>query len=213
MPAKGPISPYSPGSRYDTIDKQNEFFKYDPDLAKRELSESSYKSADNLPPLAITPNAPSGDKVRATEMVVEMWRKNLGITKIDSRPMALDYGSPTDYAKLINFLRISIGGLPDAATLLYNMAHSAGAIPAQFAGGYKNPAVDAAIEQTMSLDRNSPDYLKTAYQAEDLYLADYMYVPLAVDQYSYYVKPWVKNFKANWNNLMYTLNQTYLATH
>src|SRR5262249_51238215 len=119
----------------------------------------------------------------------------------------------TDYAKLINFLRISIGGLPDAATLLYNMAHSVGAIPAQFAGGYKNPAVDAVIEQAMSLDRNSSDYLKTAYQAEDLFLADYMYVPLAVDQYSYYVKPWVKNFKANWNNLMYTLDQTYLATH
>jgi peptide/nickel transport system substrate-binding protein len=212
-PAKGPISPYAPGSRYDTLDQQNEFFKYDPDLAKQELSQSSYKSADNLPTLAITPNAPSGDKVRATEMVVEMWRKNLGITNIEGRPMATDYGAPIEYVKTINFLRISLGGLPDAATLVYSMAHSAGAIAAQFAGGYKNPAVDAAIEKAMGLNRSDPDYLKSAYQAEDLYLADYMYVPLYVDRYSYYAKPWVKNFKANWNNLMYTLDQTYLAAH
>ena len=212
-PAKGPISPYAPGSRYDTIDQQNEFFKYDPDLAKRELSQSSYKSADNLPPIAITPNAASGDKVRATEMLVEMWRKNLGVTKIESRPLATDYGAPTDYAKMINFLRISLGGLPDAATLVYSQAHSTGPIAAQFAGGYKNPTVDAAIEKAMALNRSDPEYLKTAYQAEDLYLADYMYVPLYVDQYSYYAKPWVKNLKANWNNLMYTLDQTYLATH
>jgi peptide/nickel transport system substrate-binding protein len=209
--AKGPISPYAPGNRWDTIDKSNDFFKYDPQLAKQELAASKYGSVDNLPSIALTPNAATGDKVLATEMVLEMWRKNLGITKVESRPLATDYGN--DFTKTINFLRISSGGLPDAATQLLNMCHSTTALATTYSGGYKNPQIDALIDKAYVMDRDDPNYIPTSQQAEDLYLADYMYVPLYVDQYSYYVKPWVKNLKANWNNLMYTLDQVYLENH
>jgi peptide/nickel transport system substrate-binding protein len=208
---KGPIQEGVFGSRYDTIDKTNDFFKFDPNLAKQELAQSKYGSVDNLPSLAITPSAPSGDKVRATEIMVEMWRKNLGITKIESRPTTTDYGD--DWPKKVSVIRISSGGLPDAADLMKSFGYSTSALASRYMGGYKNADLDALIDQAYYMDRKDPAYITTVQKAEDLYLADYTYVPLLVDPYSYYVQPWVKNLKANRHNIMFTLPEVYITPH
>jgi ABC-type transport system substrate-binding protein len=197
------------GSRFDEIEGLHEFFTFDPALATSELEASSYGSAANLPVLNIITGGAASDKVRATEIMVEMWRTNLGINNIDIRADAAAFGDQPP-AETINVLRISGGGIPDAATLLRNFGYSTSALPLQFMGGYNNPDLDALIDLAYYMDREDPAYIETVQEAEDLYLDDYTYIPLMVDPYSYYVQPWVKNLRANRHNVIYTLPEIFL---
>ncbi len=197
------------GSRFDEIEGLHDFFTFDPAQATAELEGSSYGSAANLPVLNIITGGAASDKVRATEIMVEMWRTNLGINNIDIRADAAAFGDQPP-AETINVLRISGGGLPDAATLLRNFGYSTSALPLQFMGGYSNPDLDALIDLAYYMDREDPAYVETVHEAEDLYLDDYTYIPLMVDPYSYYVQPWVKNLRANRHNVIFTLPEIFL---
>ena len=45
-------------------------------------------------------------------------------------------------------------------------------------GGYKNVEVDALINEALALSRDDPSFCDTVRQAEDLFLADTMLIPL-----------------------------------
>ena len=197
------------GSRFDEIEGLHEFFTFDPALATQELAESSYGAAASLPVLNITTGGTASDKVRATEIMVEMWRTNLGVNSIDIREAPDAFGDQLP-AETVNVLRISGGGIPDAAQLLKNFAYSTSALPLQFMGGYSNPELDTLIDTAYFMDRADPAYVEAVHEIEDLYLNDYTYVPLMVDPYSYYVQPWVKNVRANRHNVIYTLTDVFL---
>ncbi len=197
------------GSRFDEIEGLHEFFTFDPALAAEDLAASSYGSAANLPVLNVTTGGTAGDKVRATEILVEMWRTNLGLTNIEIRADAQAFGAET-VSEVVNVNRTSIGGIPDAAQMVKSMAESKGTQAIQNFGGYNNPEVDALIELAYYMDREDPAYVDTVQQAEDMYLDDYMYIPLMIDPYAYYAQPWVKNLRANRHNVIYTLGEMFL---
>jgi ABC-type transport system substrate-binding protein len=197
------------GSRFDEIEGLHEFFTFDPALAAEELAETSYGSGGGLPILNITTGGNAADKVQATEIMVEMWRTNLGVSAIDIRETPDAFGDQLP-AETVNVLRISGGGIPDAAQLLKNFAYSTSALPLQFMGGYNNPELDALIDEAYYMDRADPAYVDAVQEIEDLYLNDYTYIPLMVDPYSYYVQPWVRNLRANRHNVMYTLTEMFL---
>ena len=45
-------------------------------------------------------------------------------------------------------------------------------------GGYKNEEVDALIDEALAMSRDDPAFCDTVRQAEDLFLADTMLIPL-----------------------------------
>ena len=209
-PVRGPIWQAGiVGSRFDEIEELHDFFTYDPALAAEELAASSYGSAANLPTLNVTTGGSAGDKVRATEIIVEMWRTNLGLTNIDVRENALAWGEELA-ADIVNANRISAGGIPDAANMIKVLGDSTGAQAMANFGGYKNEELDALIALAYYMDREDPAYVETVHQAEDLYLSDYPYIPLMIDPYSFYVQPWLKNLRANRHNVMFTLGDMFL---
>lgn len=208
--ARGPIWQANiVGSRFDEIEELHDFFTFDPALAAEDLAASSYGSAEAVPTLNVTTGGSAGDKVRATEIMVEMWRANLGITNIDVRADAQAFGEDLA-ADIVNVNRISAGGIPDAAQMLKNLGDSTGAQAIANFGGYENAELDALIELAYTMDREDPAYVETVHEAEDMYLDDYMYIPLMIDPYSYYVQPWVKNLRANRHNVIYTLDDMFL---
>ncbi len=197
------------GSRFDEIESEHEFFRFDPALAAEDLAASSYGSAVNLPMLNITTGGSAGDKVRATEIMVEMLRTNLGITNIDVRENAQAFGKELA-SEIVNLNRTSIGGIPDAANMLKTMGESTGGQAISNFGGYVNEELDALIALAFYMDRADPAYVETVHEAEDMYLDDYTYIPLMIDPYSYYVQPWLRNLRANRHNVIYTLGEMFL---
>lgn len=208
--ARGPIWQAGiAGSRFDEIEGLHDFFIYDPALAAEDLAASEYGSASALPVLNVSTGGTAGDKVRATEIMVEMWRSGLGISNIDVRADAAAFGEDLA-AGVINVNRISAGGIPDAANMVKGLADSTGAQAIANFGGYSNPEVDALVNLAYYMDRADPAYAETVAEAEDLYLSDYMYIPLMIDPYSYYVQPWLKNLRSNRHNVIYTLADMFL---
>jgi peptide/nickel transport system substrate-binding protein len=210
--ARGPIWQAGiVGSRFEEIESLHDFFTYDLALAAEDLAASEYGSASALPVLNVSPGGTAGDKVRATEIMVEMWRSGLGISNIDVRADAAAFGEELA-ADVINVNRISAGGIPDAANMVKSLAESTGAQAIANFGGYSNPELDALVNLAYYMDRADPAYPETVAQAEDMYLDDYMYIPLMIDPYSYYVQPWLKNLRSNRHNVIYTLADMFLLS-
>ena len=61
-------------------------FGYNPELAREELAASKYGGPDDLPKIRITTNGQSPNYIRTAEIMMEMWKNNLGITNVEMRP-------------------------------------------------------------------------------------------------------------------------------
>ena len=75
VPAAGILPPGFPAYNEDLSG-----YAYDPDKAQQLLRESTYGSAENLPRIILTTAGSFGSGVSLDlEVVLEMWRRNLGI--------------------------------------------------------------------------------------------------------------------------------------
>jgi peptide/nickel transport system substrate-binding protein len=187
------------------------YFKYDPTLAKEELAKSKYgPTGDKVPKIILTATGIS-DVARAAQIMVEMWRQNLGITNVEIITKAL----PPDEAAKVPIGRLSMTAyIPDPINLLYNLGYSKGLIPGLM-GGYKNDALDAAILAADRVPRTDPKFCELAVKAHNLFADDYMIIPyIAQDRY-WFVQPWLKNVGINNSETPYSFftgpNLTYIA--
>ena len=137
--ATGLISPLTP---CHNADAKGHF--YDPDLARQELSTSSYGSADNLPPLLIDLARPLMVNMGVT--VKEYWKDNLGI-HLDI--LKRESGMPRREAS--QFYRISQGSwIPDPAQIVSNLTRKdTPEALTPIRGGYP---VLAAVARSLPLD-------------------------------------------------------------
>ena len=208
-PAAGPIYPGLAGFRPDIFDMAGAL-QYDPELAKQELAESSYGSAENLPKLNLALGTPDAEWVRGMEMILEMWRDTLGITDVETKPWWNDWGQGDARAEIVNMGGFGWGTLPDAGHAVWRAAYTGNAMSRV---KYSNPEVDALLDQAMSLSRNDPQFLELVHQAEQIYLEDYVWKPFFVVSYSWHAKPWVQGLQGTWYNNWYNIEEVTVADH
>ncbi len=148
-------------------------YPYDVEAAQAALAESSYGSAENLPKLRVTPRGSNEFNNRALQAVIEFWRQNLGIENVEFQQDPNSFGD--DYDK-INLSRDDVViRFPDGATYMWAAGHSSGPVPSSsMLSGYLNEALEAAIDEALTLSPDDPRRCELAREAQALYEGDYV---------------------------------------
>ena len=200
--ATGLISPLIPCHNPDA-----QGHVYDPELARQELSESSYGSASNLPPLLIDLDRPHMFNMGVA--VREYWKDNLGVDLdvLDRRP-----GMPPRNAS--QFYRISLGSwIPDPMQIVSSLTRKDSieglrSIP----GGY--PVLDALVEHARSLALDDPDRCAAWQAIEEEYMDKVYSMPIHwVGGVKWLVQPWAIGFESTGNVDINTLPWMYVLAH
>ena len=148
-------------------------YPYDVEGAQAALAASSYGSAENLPKLRVTPRGSNEFNNRALTAVIEFWRQNLGIENVEFQQDPNSFGD--DYDK-INLSRDDVViRFPDAATYMWAAGHSSGPVPSSsMLSGYYNEALEAAVDEALTLQPDDPRRCELALEAQAQYEGDYV---------------------------------------
>ena len=148
-------------------------YPYDVEAAQAALAASSYGSAESLPKLRVTPRGSNEFNNRALTAVIEFWRQNLGIENVEFQQDPNSFGD--DYDK-INLSRDDVViRFPDAATYMWAAGHSAGPVPSSsMLRGYHNEALEAAVDEALTLAPDDPRRCELALEAQAQYEGDYV---------------------------------------
>lgn len=192
------------------------WYKYDPEAAKAALAASKYGSAENLPKLRVSPRGDWPPMNRALESIVEFWRQNLGITNVEFKVRPDEFGE--DEPKL-NLLRDDVVvRFPDSAQYMWVAAHSAGPIVSGGAekaimAGYKNPEVEALIEQAQATPVDDPKRCELTLEAQRKFMDDYMVLFFGNPDSSRVVREYVKNLISGPDVSLIEPWKIYIAAH
>ena len=188
VPANGILPPGFPGYNRDI-----QGYEYDPEKARQLLNESKYGgNLDEFPRVTLTLPGSFGAPVSPiTEVVLQMWRENLGI-EIDLLQ--------TEWAIFIQDLRQRrfqmfelawVADYPDPENFLDVLFHSESS---NNNSGYSNKVVDALLEEAR-VELEEQTRFEIYHQAENLILEDAPWVPLWHGDSGYaLVKPNVKDY-------------------
>jgi oligopeptide transport system substrate-binding protein len=170
LPAYGILPPGFPGFNADLQGLQ-----FDPDLAKQLLAESKYADPDTRPRIVITVPGTGGSIGLDMEVVIEMWRQNLGIE------VEIQQVEWATYLQDLNAQRFqAYAGLgweadyPDPQDFLDVLFHTDSSLNH---GAYTNSEVDAVLNDA----RTEQDVIRRTalYQeAERLIVQDAAWMPL-----------------------------------
>ena len=172
VPATGVLPPGFPGYQESVSD-----YSFDPEKAKRLLSESKYgANMDEFPNITLSLPGSFGSSISAsTEAILEMWRQNLGI-EVDVLQ--------TEWATYLQDQRAGrfqmyggsgwIADYPDPENFLDILLHSNSS---NNATGYSNPVVDGLLEQAR-IEQDQEKRFDLYNQAEKTILKDAPWIPL-----------------------------------
>lgn len=188
VPAYGIIPPGFPS--YNSSLKG---LRYDPELAKKLLSESKYADAASRPRIVVTVPGTGGSPGLTLEVVLEMWRQILGVQVEIQQVEWATYLKDLDKRKFQAFAGLGWeADYPDPQDFLDILFHSQSGINH---GGYSNLQVDAILERA----RTEQDVVKRIAlynQAEEMIVADAAWVPMWFEGESHVlIKPHIKGFK------------------
>ncbi|MCD6554326.1 MAG: peptide ABC transporter substrate-binding protein [Anaerolineae bacterium] len=183
-PARGILPPGLPG-----YDESFTGIPFDPDKAVALLEESSYGSADKLPPITFTVSG-GGSLDPETEALVTMYQEALGVEiqvrqvpwgdflagLNERRYQMFKLGWVADYPDPENFLDILFHGQSD-----YN--HT----------GYDDPEVNTLLEKAR-IEADHDRRMELYRQVEKRIVDDAVWIPLYHGVDYVLVKPYVKNF-------------------
>ncbi len=172
-------------------DVEATYFKFDVAQAKQEIAASKYGSVDKFPKMRVSSNSTGASQQKAVQIIMEMWRTNLGITNIEFQTQPSGFG-PDE--KNLNVDRQSLAARPPDDGLWITQLMSTQIHATRFMGGYKNEALDKQLTAILPMDRKDPNLCKAIQAAEKTFLDDYMWLPLWRTSGDFgLVQPWVKN--------------------
>ena len=169
-PAYGVLPPGFPGYNADLVG-----LEYDPDLARQLLSESKYPDAETRPRIVVTVPGTGGSIGLDMEVVIEMWRQELGVE------VEIQQVEWATYLQDLNADKFQAYGgsgwqadYPDPQDFLDILFHTDSK---QNHTSYSNPELDAILEQA----RIEPDVerrVELYHQAENIIVQDAPLLPL-----------------------------------
>ena len=181
---------------------------YDPDLARQQLSESTYGSDPIRDWQLLMIDLSRPNMVAMGVAVKEYWKDNLDV---DLDVLKLESGTPRRGGS--QFLRLSFGNwIPDPSqivttTILWGYIAEAGYQPP--------PAIlDMLAEQARSLPLDNPNRCAAFQAFEEKFFDDVHMIPIReVDPVRWVVQPWLLGFKSTSNLDFNTLTTAYVARH
>ena len=188
VPAYGILPPGFPA--YST---ELRGLRYDPELAKRLMSESKYPTADTYDRIVITVPGSGGSIGLDLEVVLEMWRQVLGVEVEIQQVEWATYLHDLNRRKFQGFAGLGWeADYPDPQDFLDILFHTESTLNH---GGYSNADVDRLLEEA----RIEPDVTRRVQlyrQAEKLIVEDAAWVPMWYEGERYaLIKPHVKDYQ------------------
>ena len=185
-------------------------FGFDPDLARRELAASKYGGPDDLPMIRITTNGQSPNYIRTAEIMMEMWKNNLGITNVEMRPGRIDaWGQEGEQVQVLR--RSSGAVIPDSGEWMGGFYQRLGDPNRQI--NIEDEELGALVADMQLLSSSDPGYCDIVQEVEARILGHYYFLPMIWDLYEYNTKPWIKGFDTNVDNNWISLLDMYVAEH
>lgn len=150
-------------------------YPYDPEGAKKLLSESTYGGPERLPKLLFV--GVSGPAIEAAaQFIAEQWRQNLGITAVDMKPQQDAYAGPDQNA--VQIFRDDVGTrVPDAVSYLAGSIASTSSNAQNKLGGYKNDKVDSLLAEAATKAADDPQRVALALEAQKAFREDWNFIP------------------------------------
>jgi len=187
VPAYGVLPPGFPGYNPDL-----EGLKFDPELAKQLLNESKYADPASRPRIVITVPGTGGDVGLDLEVILEMWRQNLGVEVEIQQVEWATFLQDLNRRKFQAFAGLAWqADYPDPQDFLDVLFHSESELNH---GGYSNPEVDALLEQAR-VEQDPQKRIDLYQQAEKIIVQDAAWVPLWYSgERHLLLKPYVKGY-------------------
>ena len=187
VPAYGVLPPGFPG-----FDPEITGLRFDPEKAKRLLEESDYADPDERPRIVITVPGTGGNIGLDMEVILEMWRQNLGVE------VEIQQVEWATFLQDLNRKRFqAFAGLawqadyPDPQDFLDILIHTDSDTNH---GGYSNPQVDAMLEEAR-IERDVQKRFDLYNQAERAIINDAAWVPLwYTGERHLLLKPYIKGY-------------------
>jgi oligopeptide transport system substrate-binding protein len=177
LPAEGIVPPGMPG-----YEREQPLLDYDPQRARRLISESQYGDVSRFPVVTLSIGGSSVEMDRVTAAIVAMYRENLGI-EIDversadilaDRPQFFSLGWIADY--------------PDPEDFLDILFHSSSPLNHM---NYANSSVDRLLEEAR-VEQDPQRRMLLYTKAEELIVSDTPWVPLWHSVDYVLTKPYVR---------------------
>lgn len=187
VPAYGVLPPGFPG-----YSPEIEGLRFDPEKASRLLEESDYADPDTRPRIVITVPGTGGTIGLDMEVILEMWRQNLGVE------VEIQQVEWATFLQDLNRKRFqAFAGLawqadyPDPQDFLDILFHTDSDTNH---GGYSNLQVDAMLEEAR-VERDVQKRLDLYSQAEQAIINDAAWVPLwYTGERHLLLKPYIKDY-------------------
>lgn len=181
-------------------------YAFDPDLAKELLAQSNYGDPASGEKIRILTAGSDPPRIRAAQIIQEMWRVNLGIENVEIKNAESEF---VDGQGLVN-MRVSSGGapLPIPGLLLESLGHSR-ANAAQTVTFWSDPEVDQMIDDVLAMSTDDPAYCEAFYEAFDRVMDAAVVIPTTYYRSFIQVQPWTRNFEWGISGLIF--DDTFLA--
>ena len=183
-------------------------FGYNPELAKEELAASKYGGPEDLPKIRITTNGQSPNYIRTAEIMMEMWKNNLGITNVEMRPGRIDaWGQEGEQVQVLR--RSSGAVIPDSSEWMNGFYQRLGDPARQI--NIVDEELGALVGEMALYSSADPEYCDFVQEVESRILGHYYLLPMIWDLYEYNTKPWIIGFDTNVDNNWTSLLDMYVA--
>ena len=183
-------------------------FGYNPELAKEELAASKYGGPEDLPKIRITTNGQSPNYIRTAEIMMEMWKNNLGITNVEMRPGRIDaWGQEGEDVQVLR--RSSGAVIPDSSEWMNGFYQRLGDPARQI--NIVDEELGALVDEMALYSSADPEYCDFVQEVESRILGHYYLLPMIWDLYEYNTKPWIIGFDTNVDNNWTSLLDMYVA--
>ena len=187
VPAYGVLPPGFPG-----YNPNLQGLTFNPELAKELLEKSAYADADTRPRIVITVPGTGGNVGLDLEVILEMWRQNLGV---EVEVQQVEWAT---YLQDLNRKRFqAFGGLawqadyPDPQDFLDILFHTDSHTNH---GGYSNAEVDRLLELAR-VEQDIQQRIDLYHQAEQMVIDDAAWLPLwYTGDRNLLLKPYIKGY-------------------
>ena len=187
-PAYGVLPPGFPGYNPNLVG-----LSYDGELARQLLAESAYADADTRPRIVITVPGTGGTIGLDLEVVIEMWKQELGVEVEIQQVEWATYLQDLNANKFQAFAGLGWeADYPDPQDFLDILFHSESSINH---GGYSNPLVDSVLEDAR-IEPDAAQRVALYHEAERLIIEDAAWVPLWFTGERYVlIKPDIQDYR------------------
>ena len=193
VPAKSVL-----GSQLRCHDPSFKGYEFNPEKAKMYLSQSKYRSGENVPPVMIASRGSAG--FLSFRNAMEAWAQGFKeVLNIDFSTVIVERGGEVPPG--INLQRSSMGAyVPDPGFALSQMVHTA--TPGIM---HVNDALDAKLDAAQALFLDDPGRCAAFQEVDREFMENYYILPNITLNYQWLVQPWVHGWEAAVQGMIATL--------